>query len=69
MKSMVKQSFVLGNEEMEIFRAKLERLGCISKRGPLAGKGSPQPFIDDFINDRWLLVENPDYKTNGSQSK
>jgi hypothetical protein len=62
---MVKSSFVLENEDMDILRAIAEQHGCTSKRGPLAGKGSPQPLVDDIVSGRLLVIENPEY-TNGT---
>lgn len=65
---MVKFSFVLEDEEVEVFRQITEQLGCVSKRGPLAGKGSPQPLIDDIVKGS-IVLTRLERTTNGSQSE
>jgi hypothetical protein len=56
---MVKFSFVLEDEKVEGFRAILEELGCVSKRGPLAGQGSPQPLIDGIADGDLIVTRIP----------
>ena len=67
--AMKRFTFDLNPHDERVFREALSALGLVSKRGPLAGQGSPQSLADAIASGRVLIVQNPAYidKNGGSQ--